>query len=458
MLRDWQKRCINHATETYTRHATYLMLACPGAGKTITAAHIAKSLIDNNKVDYVVCFSPSRVVCQSIEHTFEHVLHRKFNGRLGALGMSRTYHSLINTTELISDLSNSRVLVIFDEIHHCAGDGDSPSNVWGMQLLATIQNLATYTLSLTGTPWRTDTLPIPFAKYTDPDGNILCDFSYDIVEAIKDNVCRMPQITAIDLQHVVVKKNQQLKTYDNLQHILEEGEVSYQTIIKHPEVIKHLLSQSIEQLDSLRCCSPNAGGLIVASSYLHALQIQSILSGQFNKESTLVSCRLDDSPELIEYFKNSQSEWIISIAMISEGTDIPRLQVCCNLTDVTTELYFRQILGRILRVTQTQSHFAYMFMLAEPKLVEYAKRLDEAVPGTYTYQKSAHLLDSIDNSTPKELPRKPSSSNDNKTSTGFDFESGGVNNHQLSGKNKIDDLVLSSFKSQILSSYLIYAQ
>jgi superfamily II DNA or RNA helicase len=458
MLRDWQNRCIKHAVETYAHQAAYLMLACPGAGKTITAAHIAKSLIDNNKVDYVVCFSPSRIVCQSIEQTFEHVLHRKFNGRLGALGISRTYHSLINTTELISDLSNSRILVIFDEIHHCAGDGDSASNVWGMQLLATIQNLATYTLSLTGTPWRTDTLPIPFAKYTDPDGNILCDFSYDIVEAIKDNVCRMPQITAIDLQHVVVKKNHQLQTYDNLQNLLEEGDVSYQAVIKHPEVIKHLLSQSVEQLNSLRSSSPNAGGLIVASSYLHALQIQSILSGHFNKESTLVSCRLDDSPELIEYFKNNQSEWIISIAMISEGTDIPRLQVCCNLTDVTTELYFRQMLGRILRVTQTQSHFAYMFMLAEPKLVEYAKRLDEAVPGTYTYQKSAHLLDSIDNSTPKELPKKPSSSNDSKTNTELNYDFLDTNTHQLGSKNQVDELVLSSFKSQILSSYLIYAQ
>jgi superfamily II DNA or RNA helicase len=455
MLRDWQNRCIKHATETYTHQAGYLMLACPGSGKTIAAAHIAKSLIDDNKIDYIVCFSPSRIVCQSIEQTFEHVLNRKFNGRLGALGMSKTYHSLINTTDLISDLSNSRVLVIFDEIHHCAGDGDSPSNVWGMQLLATIQNLATYTLSLTGTPWRTDTLPIPFAKYTDPEGNILCDFSYDIVEAIKDNVCRMPQITAIDLEHVVVKKNHQIYTYNSLQHLLEDEGVSYQAIIKHPEVIKHLLSKSIEQLDNLRGSSPNAGGLIVASSYLHAFQIQSILSGHFNKESTLVSCRFDDSPELIDYFKNNQSEWIISIAMISEGTDIPRLQVCCNLTDVTTELYFRQILGRILRVTQNQSNFAYMFMLAEPKLVEYAKRLDEAVPGTYTYQKSAHLIDSIDNSTKSDFQKKPSSSKNTNTNTELDFNSSDTSNHQLDNKNRVDELILSSFKSQILSSYLI---
>jgi superfamily II DNA or RNA helicase len=265
----------------------------------------------------------------------------------------------------------------------------------------------------------------------------------------------MPQITAIDLEHVVVKKNHQIYTYNSLQHLLEDEGVSYQAIIKHPEVIKHLLSKSIEQLDNLRGSSPNAGGLIVASSYLHAFQIQSILSGHFNKESTLVSCRFDDSPELIDYFKNNQSEWIISIAMISEGTDIPRLQVCCNLTDVTTELYFRQILGRILRVTQNQSNFAYMFMLAEPKLVEYAKRLDEAVPGTYTYQKSAHLIDSIDNSTKSDFQKKPSSSKNTNTNTELDFNSSDTSNHQLDNKNRVDELILSSFKSQILSSYLI---
>tara|TARA_R110002033_G_scaffold40866_1_gene81418 strand:- start:5836 stop:6132 length:297 start_codon:yes stop_codon:yes gene_type:complete len=98
-----------------------------------------------------------------------------------------------------------------------------------------------------------------------------------------------------------------------------------------------------------------------------------------------------------------------------------------------------------------------MFMLAEPKLVEYAKRLDEAVPGTYTYQKSAHLLDSIDNSTLKELPKKSSSSNDNKTSTGLDFDTLDTNTHQLGSKKQVNELVLSSFKSQILSSYLNYA-
>ncbi|WP_249422381.1 DEAD/DEAH box helicase, partial [Marinomonas lutimaris] len=183
MLRAWQEQCLSQAVTSYKRQPQFLVLASPGAGKTLLAAHIAKALINSGDIDYVVCFSPSRIVSQSIEGTFEKTLKRKFNGRLGAIGVSRTYHSLSNAAELINDLAATRVLVIFDEIHHCAGNGESPANTWGLQLLSTIQHLATYTLSLTGTPWRTDTLPISFAKYSDPEGNIICDYSYDLVDA-----------------------------------------------------------------------------------------------------------------------------------------------------------------------------------------------------------------------------------------------------------------------------------
>ncbi len=454
MLRAWQEQCLSQAVTSYKKQSQFLVLASPGAGKTLLAAHIAKALINSGDIDYVVCFSPSRIVSQSIEETFEKTLKRKFNGRLGAIGASRTYHSLSNAAELINDLAATRVLVIFDEIHHCAGNGESPANAWGLQLISTIQHLATYTLSLTGTPWRTDTLPISFAKYSDPEGNIICDYSYDLVDAIKDKVCRMPQITAIDIEKVTVKGLGKFETYTSLQSLLNEGEVSYQTVIRHPEVIKHLLSLSVHRLNILRKDSPNSGGLVVASSYEHALQIQSILLDHFNKESTLVSCRHDDSPELINRFRKDNSEWIISIAMISEGTDIPRLQVCCSLTDVTTELYFRQILGRIIRMTKDQSHFANMYMLAEPNLVEFAERLNKAIPGTYNYQKTEELLNSIDT---------PSSTNDGSRDsyrddvltpeTNFD-EFILSHDHDLLKLTCLNELTMSSFKSKIISYYL----
>lgn len=66
--------------------------------------------------------------------------------------------------------------------------------------------------------------------------------------------------------------------------------------------------------------------------------------------------------------------------MISEGTDIPRLQVCCHLSRITTELYFRQVLGRILRITEHCGANAWLYTFAEPQLVEFANRVAEEIP------------------------------------------------------------------------------
>jgi len=66
--------------------------------------------------------------------------------------------------------------------------------------------------------------------------------------------------------------------------------------------------------------------------------------------------------------------------MISEGTNIPRLQICCHLTNIKTEMHFRQILDRILRMTGSKNQEAIMYMPAEPKLLEYAYRVKQDVP------------------------------------------------------------------------------
>jgi superfamily II DNA or RNA helicase len=66
--------------------------------------------------------------------------------------------------------------------------------------------------------------------------------------------------------------------------------------------------------------------------------------------------------------------------MISEGTDIPRLQVCCYLSRVRTELYFRQVLGRILRRRAARDYSSSLLMIAETELIKFAKRVDEDLP------------------------------------------------------------------------------
>ena len=69
-------------------------------------------------------------------------------------------------------LKRFRAFVVFDEIHHCAGD-ETGFNAWGQVILRRIQEHARFTLALTGTPWRSDQLRIAMAKYSDPEGQIL---------------------------------------------------------------------------------------------------------------------------------------------------------------------------------------------------------------------------------------------------------------------------------------------
>ena len=69
--------------------------------------------------------------------------------------------------------------------------------------------------------------------------------------------------------------------------------------------------------------------------------------------------------------------------MISEGTDIPRLQVCCHLSNIKTELYFRQVLGRILRINEAFNQEAWLYTFAEDNLMGYARQIEKDIPDSF---------------------------------------------------------------------------
>jgi superfamily II DNA or RNA helicase len=112
----------------------------------------------------------------------------------------------------------------------------------------------------------------------------------------------------------------------------------------------------------------------------HAKQISLLMKANLNEDSIVVTYRESDPMSIIQNFRHAKSKWIISVGMISEGTNIPRLQICCHLTNIKTEMHFRQILGRILRMTASTNQEAVMYMPAEPKLLEYAYRVKQDVP------------------------------------------------------------------------------
>lgn len=381
-LRAWQHECISIALIKYRSNAKhFLALATPASGKTFMSSALAETLYSNNEIDLVICLSPSTIVANDFRESLSTKFDACFSGKIGSLGQSLTYQNMkFLDSNFWALFERYRVFVIFDEIHHCRGSNIENSNAWGEQIILNIKDKATYSIALTGTPWRSDAMPIVLSQYGGISNEIECDYIYGLGKAIEDNVCRIPKIVAIDNDNITITENEEKKHFTSFMDLLSESILPYKDIIENEKVIEHTLSSANLKLNKLRSENPDAGGLIVASSVTHAKQIQQILADHLQQQAIVVTYREDDPLELIKEYRNSSSKWIISVGMISEGTNIPRLQVCCHLTNIKTEMHFRQILGRILRMTDSVNQEAVMYIPAEPKLVEFANRVGEDVP------------------------------------------------------------------------------
>ena len=382
-LRSWQRECSDHAMLRYKHSQHYFCQATPAAGKTRLAAEIGRRLLVLNQVDLVVCFAPSCQVVISIQNTFEAILERSFDGKIGSVGLAVTYQSLDHQDATFWRLfERFRVFAVFDEIHHCSAGSDAlVPNSWGQRVIQEVQDKAAFTLALSGTPWRSDEQAIALARYSDPDGRLIMDYQYSMRRAVAEQVCRKPEITLVDHNLVRLDKSGiAQKEYSSLRQLLKSSDVTYEVLVTHESLCKHLLEQGNKKLNSYRGHTPDAAALAVASSIDHAYQLAIYLT-EMGEAPVVVTTRTTDANSVIEQFKTGTQRWIIAVGMISEGTDIPRLQVCCYLSRIRTELYFRQVLGRVLRYRNSEDHSSSLLMIAEPELVKFAKRVDNDLPG-----------------------------------------------------------------------------
>ena len=394
-LRSWQNSCIIKALEHFTFTPHFFCQATPGAGKTYMAAELANRLLIQDRIDLVLCFAPSCQVVEGFRSTFADVLGRRLDGRIGAVGAAYTYQAMEYRDEgFWKLLDDYRVLVVFDEIHHCAGHDPLLSNAWGRQILHRVQDRAAFTLALSGTPWRSDDKAIALARYSSPEGHLICDYRYGLKDAITDGVCRSPRIVLLDNRMVKLTEelggDRSVKLFPNVAKLLWGSPVTYEELLRHDEVINPILDLGRSKLNELRHVKPDAAGLVVATDIEHANQIAVTLE-RMGEKCRVVTNKAPDAQQVINSFRGSVCRWIVAVGMISEGTDIPRLQVCCYLSRIRTELHYRQVLGRVLRRTGESDHQAWLFMLAEPTLQAFAERIADDLPDDLAVLRDVHI-------------------------------------------------------------------
>lgn len=380
-LRAWQAE----ALERYFRQSPqdFLAVATPGAGKTTFALTAARSLVDSGTVNRVSVVTPTdhlkrqwadaaARVGLAIDPNF-----KNSDGRHGRdfIGVAVTYAQVASKPALHRAKTEAgKTLVILDEVHH-AGDALS----WGEGIREAFEP-AVRRLALTGTPFRSDTAPIPFVEYTEDDDGIRrsrADYTYGYGAALRDHVVRPVIFMAYSGQmRWRTSAGEEMAANLGGPATKDITAQAWRTALNPKgEWISSVLAAADKRLSEMRRTVPDAGGLVIATDHEDARAYAGQLK-RITGESPVVILSDDaKASRRIEEFSAGQERWMVAVRMVSEGVDVPRLAVGVYATSTSTPLFFAQAVGRFVRARK-RGETASVFLPSVPQLMALANELE----------------------------------------------------------------------------------
>lgn len=384
-LREWQGEASRVVKNSFkSGKKDFLVVATPGSGKTKFGLVVAHDLFIEGAIDRVVVIAPSINLTKqwaAEAASFAGIdLDPDFTNSQGMEtidfhGIAITYATLGQDKKQIhlQNTFNRRTMVILDEVHH-AGD----SLTWGKAVLESFKE-AVFRLCISGTAFRSDDAKIPFITYDDNNTSV-ADYTYSYERSIIDNVCRPVFFTIHDgkMRWKVHETEFEHTFEDSLEP--DQGSKRLRTALDPKgNWVRSVLKAADLKLSELRAKGhKNAGGLVFATTQAHAKELAKVIEEITGELPPVVISEDADGSAKIEMFKHSNWRWLVSVKMVSEGIDIPRLRVGVYFTITKAELFFRQAVGRFVRVQkELKEQEAYIFIPQDKDLVKLAETIQE---------------------------------------------------------------------------------
>jgi superfamily II DNA or RNA helicase len=378
-LRAWQVE----ATEAVRAHsdASFLASATPAAGKTTFGLHIAHRMLSAGFVARVVVAGPTTHICrQWAADAARYGIDLEPNRPNSDGPESGDFHGVAVTYQTIAAGADTHrqaadrrpTLLIADEPHHM---GDQAA--WGLQTRKAF-DAARFRLLLSGTPFRSDNSAIPWVAY-DENGLSQADYVYGYPQALRDRVCRPITFLPYDGEMEWVSDGR-LRSAD-FDLVLPGAEAARRlrtALSPEGEWMGEVLRDGDARLSDVRAEGhADAGGLVIASDQDHARAIATRLASVAGEQPELVMSDEPGASRRIADFASSDRRWLVSVLMVSEGVDIPRLRVGVYATAARTELFFRQVVGRFIRITpEPGRQMSYLLMPADSRLKALAHEIE----------------------------------------------------------------------------------
>lgn len=380
-LRRWQRRALQSWSKR--KGKDFLLVSTPGSGKTLAATAIAYQMFEEGQVERIVVVCHTEHLCKQ----WADVLHQvgidvdpRFQNGSG-VERREDFHGIVITYQQVSTIPalyakqcfDHRTLVIFDEIHHVGDD-----LAWGNRTREAFEP-AEARLSLSGTPFRHDNCQIPFVTYE--EGRSKADFIYSYPEALAEGNCRPVYFLTINGRARWFSRDgsivdawllEEMKRYHESERLLTILDTNGQWL---PAVLR---AADDKLSEARRSGHPDAGALVIAIDQNHAKRIGKLLRRVTGTDPVVAISEDPGASEKIRQFAQGTQRFLVCVRMVSEGVDIPRLRIGVYATNITTELFLRQAVGRFVRMIDgLEEQSAGLFIPAVEPLVTYARQIKE---------------------------------------------------------------------------------
>jgi superfamily II DNA or RNA helicase len=381
-LRAWQHAAaaavLEHQGESFLASAT------PAAGKTTFGLHVAHRMLAEGRVARVAVIAPTTHICrQWALDAARYGIDLEPNRPNAAGPEPRDRHGVAVTYATLAAgpaahrrrCGEAATLLIADEPHHM---GELAA--WGRSTLAAFER-ARFRLLLSGTPFRSDNTPIPWIEY-DADGVSRADFSYGYTDALLDGVCRPVTFHTYGGDMEWMSDGRRRRADFEVALPAAEAARRLRTALDpEGDWVGHVLRDAHAELSTLRAGPhPDAGGLVVAIDKEHADRLAARLARVTGERPEIVTSDAADASHRIQRFAAGAGSWLVSVLMVSEGVDVPRLRVGVYATSARTELFFRQVVGRFIRRTPAAGEsiqMSHVFLPSDPTLKRLAAQIEE---------------------------------------------------------------------------------
>ena len=379
-LRAWQEEAVAAALAHPQR--SFLASATPAAGKTTFGLHVAHRMLSEGRVGRVCIVAPTtHIARQWAADAARYGLDIEPNRPNAAGPEPRDRHGVAVTYQTLAAgpkvhrrrCQEVPTLLLADEPHHM---GDQAA--WGRSAQSAFE-VARFRLLLSGTPFRSDNTPIPWIAY-DEDGVSRADYAYGYTDALLDGVCRPVTFHTYDGDMEWVSDGRRRRADFSVGLPAAEAARRLRTALDPDgDWVAHVLRDADARLSDLRSGPhPEAGGLVVATDMEHAGRLAERLARISGEEPVIVTSETEGASDRIARFAAGSGRWLVSVLMVSEGVDVPRLRVGVYATTARTELFFRQVVGRFVRRTPTpREQMSHLFLASDPRLKQLAAQVEE---------------------------------------------------------------------------------